>query len=80
MTEDLKGYFAFSLAGHDKGRVYYILNEDEFFVYLCDGNLKPLSAPKKKKKKHIRLIKTKEVLQTDSEIKKRVKELENVQG
>lgn len=50
------GSFAISRAGHDKGTYYVILKEEGEFVYLCDGRLKPVSAPKKKRRKHIQLI------------------------
>lgn len=51
------GFLATSKAGHDKSDVYVIVAEDETYVYLCDGRLKPLSSPKKKSKKHIQIIK-----------------------
>lgn len=75
MIEDLKGFFCTSLAGHDKGRVYYITEEDDIYIYLCDGDLRPLSKPKKKKKRHVRLIKTRKNPLTDSEIRKYIKEI-----
>ena len=46
-----------SKAGHDIGKIYVIVNEDEEYVYLSDGDLKPLERMKKKKKKHIQVIK-----------------------
>lgn len=52
------GMLASSKAGHDKAEVYVIVAEDEKYVYLCDGILKPLEKPKKKSKKHIQIIKT----------------------
>lgn len=51
------GLFAISLAGHDKGQMYVILKEDDEYVYLSDGSLRPVTKPKKKKKKHIQLMK-----------------------
>lgn len=53
----MRGMFATSLAGHDKGKLYIIIREDDEYVYLSDGRLKPVDAPKKKKKKHIQIIK-----------------------
>lgn len=49
-------YLAVSEAGHDKGRVYAVRAEDGDHLYLADGRIKLLSSPKKKKKKHVRLI------------------------
>ncbi len=46
-----------SEAGHDKGKIYVILKEEEEYVYLADGRLKPAARPKKKNRKHIQIIK-----------------------
>lgn len=53
----MTGMFATSKAGHDKGKLYIIIKEEEEYVYLADGRLKPVDVPKKKKKKHIQIIK-----------------------
>lgn len=50
------GMLAKSLAGHDKDKVYVIVGLDEQFTYLADGERKKLQSPKKKKKKHVQLI------------------------
>lgn len=52
----MTGKFATSKAGHDKTKLYVIINEDSEYVYLVDGDLKPLDKPKKKRKKHIQII------------------------
>ena len=51
------GMFAVSKAGHDKGQMYVIVKEEGDFVYLADGRLKTLEAPKKKRKKHLQPVK-----------------------
>lgn len=51
------GWMAASLAGHDKQKIYIIIEETEDAVVLADGEIRPLSKPKKKKKKHIQVIK-----------------------
>lgn len=51
------GMFAVSKAGHDKGQMYIIIKEEEDFVYLADGRLKTMEAPKKKRKKHLQPVK-----------------------
>ena len=51
------GMLAKSKAGHDLGKIYVIVNEDEEYVYLCDGKIRTLEKLKKKKKKHIQIIK-----------------------
>ena len=50
------GEFATSKAGHDKDRLYMIVGEEGECVYLCDGRLRGVEHPKKKKKKHIQII------------------------
>ena len=54
------GYFATSLAGHDKGLTYVITGVDNEYVYVTDGRLRQVDEPKKKKLKHIQLIKQKD--------------------
>ena len=55
------GYFATSLAGHDKGLTYVITGVDNEYVYVADGVSKTLEKPKKKNKKHIQIIKKKAI-------------------
>ena len=50
------GELATSNAGHDKDRLYMIVGEEGECVYLCDGRLRGVEHPKKKKKKHIQII------------------------
>ena len=53
----MTGLLASSKAGHDKDKVYIIIKEDTEYVWLADGKLKTLEHPKKKRKKHIQIIK-----------------------
>ena len=50
------GMLARSLAGHDKGHVYVILDADDAYVYLADGAVRTVKHPKRKKRKHVRMI------------------------
>ena len=50
------GMLARSKAGHDKGKVYVIIEVDDTYVYLADGSIRTLDRLKKKKKKHIQVI------------------------
>ena len=50
------GMLAESKSGHDRGQIYVIIKEDEEYVYLSDGKLKPLDKLKKKNRKHIQII------------------------
>ena len=51
------GMFAVSKAGHDKGRMYLVIRDEGDTVYLADGKIKTLENPKRKKKKHLQIIK-----------------------
>lgn len=45
-----------SLAGRDRGTVCLVLREEGDFLYLTDGRQRPVERPKKKKRKHTRLL------------------------
>ena len=49
------GMMARSLAGHDKGKVYMILDVKEPLVYLLDGKHRTLDHTKKKTNKHVQI-------------------------
>ena len=51
------GFLASSKAGHDKDKIYVIIKEDTEYVWLADGKIKTVDKPKKKRKKHIQIIK-----------------------
>lgn len=51
------GFLAYSLAGHDRKKIYVIIKEEADYVWLADGNIRTLDNPKKKNKKHIQIIK-----------------------
>jgi ribosomal protein L14E/L6E/L27E len=43
-----------SKAGRDKGKYFVVIKaEDSEFVYICDGKLRKVDKPKKKKIKHL---------------------------
>lgn len=56
MDHELIGMLVRSKAGHDKGQLYVIIEENETYVYLSDGHLKPVGQCKKKNRKHIQII------------------------
>ena len=60
LATDLKiGQIVKSKAGRDKGRVFLICQVvDEQFVLVCDGDLRKLNLPKKKKVKHLVIYNT----------------------
>ena len=65
------GQIVFSKRGRDKGRAFVILLVEGEYVFLADGQMRPLDKPKKKKVKHTQP--TKEVVKlmgglTDADI------------
>lgn len=50
------GMLAWSRAGHDKDTLYVIVKTEGEYVYLCDGRLRPVEHPKKKKIRHIQIV------------------------
>lgn len=56
MDRNEVGMLAQSKSGHDAGQIYVIIKEDNEYVYLSDGRLKPLNKLKKKNRKHIQII------------------------
>lgn len=57
MENIVRGMMVWSLAGHDTGKLYVIIATDEQYVYLADGKIRQLESPKKKKRKHIQVMK-----------------------
>lgn len=48
------GKIVCSKAGRDKGKFFIILSVlDDKYVYICDGDLRTVERPKKKKVKHL---------------------------
>ena len=46
------GQVVFSKCGRDKGGAFVVLSVEGEYVFLTDGQLRPLSKPKKKKVRH----------------------------
>lgn len=44
-----------SLAGRDKGCLFLVVDIDEDYVYLVDGDIRKVENPKRKKIKHVEL-------------------------
>lgn len=49
------GKIAIAMAGHDKGHAYIIINEEDGFVYLVDGENRKLDNPKRKSIRHVQI-------------------------
>lgn len=51
-----RSQFVVSLAGRDRGRLFFVVDIDPVFVYLADGKLRRVESPKKKKRKHVQFF------------------------
>ena len=51
------GWMASSKAGHDKDKIYIIIEETDKYVWLEDGDIRKTDNPKRKSRKHIQVIK-----------------------
>lgn len=45
-----------STAGRDAGQLFYVVAEDEAYVYLVNGKNRTLEQPKRKKRKHVQKV------------------------
>ncbi len=45
-----------STAGHDKGKLFYVIDTDETFLYLANGKDRTLDKPKRKKPRHVQKV------------------------
>lgn len=68
------GHFVYSKSGHDKGKLFVVIQVVDDYVYLVDGKSRTLDKPKKKKLKHIQPTKYKCEFMTDSDIRRYIKE------
>ena len=66
-----EGMLARSLAGHDKEKVYVITKIEDAYVYLSDGKNRKTDNPKKKKKKHVQIIRIKQEINSENKKKKK---------
>ena len=53
MTDITRGSLVYSRAGKDKGYLFLVIGTEGDYVYLTDGDTRPVEKPKKKKLKHI---------------------------
>ena len=43
-------------AGRDQGKLFYVINMEEQFLFLANGKDRPLDRPKRKKRKHVQMV------------------------
>ncbi|MBO4902233.1 MAG: KOW domain-containing RNA-binding protein [Lachnospiraceae bacterium] len=68
------GCFARSLAGHDQGTVYIVIEETDRFVLVADGRIRTIEHPKRKNRKHIQLTAVRGRMENNEAIKHSIKE------
>ena len=84
------GSFVKSLAGHDKDKIYVIMEQDNEYIYLSDGAYRGVSKLKRKRRKHVQWIgyKDEELIQKflekkpirDEDVKRAVKNYNQLQA
>lgn len=57
-----------SLAGRDKGQLFFVVDTDGDYVLIADGKGRKLETPKRKKRKHIQ-----KVLQADTRVAEKIR-------
>ena len=45
-----------STAGRDQGEWFYVIDEDQTYLFLANGKDRPLDKPKQKKRKHVQKV------------------------
>ena len=45
-----------STAGHDQGKLFYVINEDPVYLMLANGKDRTLDKPKRKKRRHVQKV------------------------
>ncbi len=68
-----KSDIVLSLAGRDKGNVFFVVDTDGVYVFLADGKSRKIAKPKRKKRFHVR-----KVLRQDSILAAKIRSGEQV--
>ena len=78
------GSIVTALCGHDKGRFYLVLREENGYLFLADGKRRRLERPKRKKIKHIRPIlpehRCEPAVMTDGRLRRWLREAADLQN
>ncbi len=56
MMEARKADVVRSLAGRDKGKLFFVVEADEVYVTIADGKGRKLEHPKRKKRRHVEKV------------------------
>jgi len=63
-----KSHIVVSLAGRDKGELFFVLDRDARSVLLADGKIRKVEKPKRKNIMHVRFV-----AESDSETARKIK-------
>ena len=66
--EIAKANIVLSDAGRDRGKLFFVMSVEGEFLLLADGKSRKVESPKRKKRKHVRLVSDKE-LEVSTKIK-----------
>ena len=55
-------------AGREQGKIFYVIREDDTYLYLVNGKDRTLDKPKRKKRKHV-----KQVLRSETRVADKIK-------
>ena len=62
-----------SMAGRDRGRLFFVLDTDGVYATIADGKIRKLEHPKRKKLKHLRLA-----VRSDSSVAEKLRQGDTV--
>ena len=68
-----KSDIVMSLAGHDKGKLFFVIDTDGVYATLADGKRRRVEKPKRKKLIHVR-----KVLRSDSKLAEKIRSCEHI--
>ena len=68
-----KSDIVISLAGHDKGKLFFVIDTDGVYATLADGKQRRVEKPKRKKLIHVR-----KVLRSDSTLAAKIRSCEHI--
>ena len=43
-------------AGRDQGKLFYVIAQEDAYLFLVNGKDRPLDKPKRKKRKHVQMV------------------------
>lgn len=69
----IRAHLVEATAGRERGKLFFVLDEDGEYLLIADGKSRRVEAPKRKKRKHVRFI-----AETDSRVAEKIRESEHV--